>query len=770
MVTPVFENKVKEWERKRLEVRKGISDPHYNEQESYFTELEQMAFSSPVKKKEMNERIVQLREFALGIAGIKPDLSAALNSFLTLSETLFGNPDFKSVAIKEKLAADLLSSPEKEKPRPQPKDNGKTIVEMDTIAWDNATSKLWTGNIWAYDSVANDFLIVLFNMINAEKSVPSAEIKRLITFANQISGKEAQLAADVQKFAALSDKYFSNGKMDLFQRTLANKGILDKWIETYNSFIKKIKEEGENKRREEDRRKEEEERNKREKEEPRTKGKERKKEKNSHGCLWFLFLTGIFWAGYQFWYKDYKRDKNAPRSYVYATNLFLRSSAIADVEYNRITTIPYGSELITYSNENGWAHVKADGKKGYVASDYLLNSEEFHLLNGVWGNEDAKDAVSTAKCRLAILNYLKNNGIKTGSTAWQLYAKPKEIKPNSVLYPRLNDGYDNFTEFAFILKDNQTGNRRLALYSFEEDETPVFRYTEDTPVKGDIKSITYNKWNNKYKVTYSNQESGTPPKTKKEPVKETQPVSSNKLTVLSTVFANMDDNGDISSEYGQQLYSDMQYLIGKVSYRRQSATPETVTLKVKIISPNGTVAKGKVSPAGYTFEQKITLSEKEGTFETTGWGSSGGKSYLPGTYHYEIWMDGAKLYTKSINIKEKKKEEENTNLSDDHIYDAAEQMPEFPNGGMAGVMQYLSRNIKYPAIAQENGTQGRVIVQFVVNKDGSITDVKVVRGADPYLDKEAIRVVTNMPKWTPGKTGGKAIRVKYTLPITFKLT
>ena len=97
-------------------------------------------------------------------------------------------------------------------------------------------------------------------------------------------------------------------------------------------------------------------------------------------------------------------------------------------------------------------------------------------------------------------------------------------------------------------------------------------------------------------------------------------------------------------------------------------------------------------------------------------------------------------------------------------------MPEFPHGGMAGVMQYLSRNIKYPAIAQENGTQGRVIVQFVVNKDGSITDVKVVRGADPYLDKEAIRVVTNMPKWTPGKTGGKAIRVKYTLPITFKLT
>lgn len=501
-----------------------------------------------------------------------------------------------------------------------------------------------------------------------------------------------------------------------------------------------------------------------------------KKSSKSHSYLWFLFLIGIFWAGYQFWYKDYKRDKDAPRSYVYASNLFLRSSAIADVEYNRITTIPYGSELITYSNENGWAYVKANGKKGYVSSDYLLNAQEFHLLNNIWGNEDAKEVVSTAKCRLAILDYLKNNDIKTGNTAWQLYTKPKEIKPNSVLFPRLNNGYDNFTEFAFILKDNQTGNRKLALYSFEEDETPVFRYTEDAPAKGDIKSITYNKRNNKYKVIYSNQESSTSPnqksstsqKIKKEPQKETQTVSSNKLTVLSAIFANMDYNGNILTGYGQQLYSDIQYLIGKVSYRRQSATPETVTLQVKIVTPNGTVVRDNTSPTGYSFEQKITVSEKEGTFKTTGWGSSKGKSYPPGTYHYEIWMNGTKLYTKSIDIKEKK--EEKAILSDDQIHEVAEQMPEFPNGGIAGAMQYLSRNIKYPTIALENGTQGRVVVQFVVNKDGSITDAKVIKSVDPYLDKEAIRVVTNMPKWIPGKIGGKAVRVKYTLPINFKLT
>ena len=103
------------------------------------------------------------------------------------------------------------------------------------------------------------------------------------------------------------------------------------------------------------------------------------------------------------------------------------------------------------------------------------------------------------------------------------------------------------------------------------------------------------------------------------------------------------------------------------------------------------------------------------------------------------------------------------------IFEVVEQMPEFPNGGMAGLMQYLSKNIKYPTIAQENGTQGRVTVQFVVNRDGSIVDAKVLRGVDPYLDKEAIRVISSMPKWKPGMQRGKAVRVKYTVPVMFRL-
>ena len=103
------------------------------------------------------------------------------------------------------------------------------------------------------------------------------------------------------------------------------------------------------------------------------------------------------------------------------------------------------------------------------------------------------------------------------------------------------------------------------------------------------------------------------------------------------------------------------------------------------------------------------------------------------------------------------------------VFVVVETMPEFP-GGQQQLFKYLSENVKYPVIAQENGIQGRVICQFVVNKDGSIVDVEVVRsGGDASLDKEAVRVIKSMPKWKPGKQRGKAVRVKYTVPVNFRL-
>ena len=102
------------------------------------------------------------------------------------------------------------------------------------------------------------------------------------------------------------------------------------------------------------------------------------------------------------------------------------------------------------------------------------------------------------------------------------------------------------------------------------------------------------------------------------------------------------------------------------------------------------------------------------------------------------------------------------------VFDVVEQMPSFP-GGQGALLEYLASHVKYPVVAQENGVQGRVGVSFVVERDGSITDVRVVRSVDPSLDREAARVVSSMPRWTPGKQNGSAVRVKYNVPVMFKL-
>ena len=106
----------------------------------------------------------------------------------------------------------------------------------------------------------------------------------------------------------------------------------------------------------------------------------------------------------------------------------------------------------------------------------------------------------------------------------------------------------------------------------------------------------------------------------------------------------------------------------------------------------------------------------------------------------------------------------------EEVYEVVEKMPEFPDGGMSGLMKYLSANIRYPEAAHKAGTQGRVTVQFVVGKDGSIGDVKVIRGVDPTLDAEAIRVISGMPKWKPGTQKGEPVNVRYTVPVMFRLT
>mgnify|MGYP003291256366 FL=1 len=104
----------------------------------------------------------------------------------------------------------------------------------------------------------------------------------------------------------------------------------------------------------------------------------------------------------------------------------------------------------------------------------------------------------------------------------------------------------------------------------------------------------------------------------------------------------------------------------------------------------------------------------------------------------------------------------------EEVFLVVEESPEFP-GGQKALMKYFSDNVRYPVVAAENGIQGRVICQFTVWKDGTIRDIVVLKGVDKSLDKEAIRLIENMPKWNPGKQRGKAVSCKFTVPVSFRL-
>ncbi len=142
-------------------------------------------------------------------------------------------------------------------------------------------------------------------------------------------------------------------------------------------------------------------------------------------------------------------------------------------------------------------------------------------------------------------------------------------------------------------------------------------------------------------------------------------------------------------------------------------------------------------------------------------------------------MKNGKKELVSVNVTAKKPQEDHptaigtftpdTPETHNDAFNVVEQMPEFP-GGAVEMMKFLNENVKYPEAAEKTGTQGRVIVQFIVEADGSITNVKVVKNVSEEIDAEAVRVINAMPKWKPGSQSGKPVRVKYTIPVTFRLS
>lgn len=225
-------------------------------------------------------------------------------------------------------------------------------------------------------------------------------------------------------------------------------------------------------------------------------------------------LVGIggYWY-YQSVYLPKKTDREAPRYYTTANAVVLRSSRSAGVDYNKIASLPYGTELITYEHDSEWSRVKvsqsnaeSNGIEGYVASSLLLPKADFFLLNSIFGNQDSRECITTTKCRMALLEYFKQHryigkmdketytesGIVTRPTIenqWQVFCRPKSYRFNNVFFGRLYDKHSRFTDFAVIIQNTFSGQRKLLYFYFDEEETSHLLAEQDAPEQGYIRNI-----------------------------------------------------------------------------------------------------------------------------------------------------------------------------------------------------------------------------------------------------------------------------------------
>lgn len=492
-------------------------------------------------------------------------------------------------------------------------------------------------------------------------------------------------------------------------------------------------------------------------------------------------------------YKPHTEDKDVVRTYVGATSVLLRSSQTANTKDNILKQITYGSEVITYEKGKEWSHVKVDGIEGYIASSYLLNSSDYNLLNSIWGNENAPKSINAFRCRMALLDFYRQNEMTGGTVGWQIYTKGTDGLPDAVTYPRLYNKDGKFANFFFIVKNNTTAQRILVGYSFkDETEQPIYRFMINVPEEGYIKKVQTRNGNmtvefdNRQKVLFPFYDAPWNEALQQPGDSITASVINGNINLLpyreywlegmvgtdyklkGTIMRNtsdglmlnyvINDGWETGTEYGA-------YNNGKMTF--ESGIEATITDKIV-----GFWKEDRYGKTCLPLELRIIGN---GLFSRQNVPSP------PSTPQIEEGLSESKPNNETATVKEEKGETEVTEIPyippvieeepDDNnlVYDKVEQLPQFP-GGQSSLISFLSHNVKYPKVCQENGIQGTVIIQFIVNKNGNISDVSVKKGVNPYLDTEAIRVIKSMPKWTPGRQKGKPVNVKYTLPINFRLS
>lgn len=246
---------------------------------------------------------------------------------------------------------------------------------------------------------------------------------------------------------------------------------------------------------------------------------EPEKKKGGFNLLLLSIILSILFLGvggffvYNNVIKPRQIDKAAPRYYTFAPSVVLRSSMSSGADFNKIGSLPYGTELITYSFGPEWSEVKvnsvnAEGKKikGYIASPFILEKSDFFLLNSIFGDTDSKSVIETSKCRRALLDYYKGQNyigrlsyedasalglpMPNDDNQWQVYCLPKDVSTNNVYFKRLLRKDSKFTDFAVLIKNINTGERKLLYFYFDDDETPHLAAEQSAPETGTIQRIT----------------------------------------------------------------------------------------------------------------------------------------------------------------------------------------------------------------------------------------------------------------------------------------
>lgn len=236
----------------------------------------------------------------------------------------------------------------------------------------------------------------------------------------------------------------------------------------------------------------------------------------------------------------------------------------------------------------------------------------------------------------------------------------------------------------------------------------------------------------------------------------------------------------IANNFNYSLIKNRIKMISKIKSRKITQVKFFVgfILAASLVAVFACEQKESVQTEVTSNEKSVTIIAEEHSLQITGdaAGIEKLKSVISGSEDYELKSDSGTgqliLASKTNRVGEvvavSLRSQEKSAQIQEEVFFEVEEMPEFP-GGQLALRTFIAQRIKYPFVAQENGIQGKIFVSFVVNKDGSVSNAQITRGVDPSLNAEALRVVNSLPKWTPGKQGGKVVAVQYTIPITFAL-